>query len=715
MQYGKYVLQVEENCILVVLIVLNCGIIIDCNGVIFVKNYLVYMFEIMLLKFDDMFDNMIDKLFEIILIDVCDCCCFKKLQEDLKNFESLLICMWFIDVEVVCFIVQCFCFFGVDVCVWLFCQYLFGMMVVYVIGYIGWILKCDQDCIDVMSDDNDSDQEYYDLCCDVNNYKGIDYIGKIGVEQSYEIELYGLIGFEEVEVMVGGWLVCMLLCMQVMFGNNFVLLFDIGLQQVVEQVFVGKCGVFVVIELKMGDVFVFVLLLSFDLNLFVDGIDQQIWDELNNLFDKLFLNCLLYGIYLFGLIYKLFMVFVGLMFGKCMLGWGFQDLGYFMFGGYMFCNDVCLGQGWVDMNKVIMVLNDIYFYMFVCDFGVNVIVNFMKLFGFGQIIGIDIQGEVCGILLLIDWKKKVFKKVVQQKWFDGEMISFGIGQGYNLFMILQFVYVIVMFVNNGVVMKFYFVKEVEDLILCVCYLIVLKESEVILFKQVDIDVVKCGMENVIENLFGIVYKVFCGVLYFVVGKIGIVQVFLLQGLNYKGYLFVEYLCDYVLFIVYVLVDYLQIVVVLVVENGGWGVQVVGLIVCCVFDYYLVECQNLKNEVVVVVVVVLVIELVSVLVVGDIFKLVMIVVGFIVLLQLVVLLVVSVVEVVFVVLGVLGVSVMVLVDMSVVVLMVVSLLLIWCLYWLCWFVSDVQLVVVMLWDDNYCVMVFVKVVDVGIVY
>ncbi|MDI9654321.1 penicillin-binding protein 2, partial [Burkholderia cenocepacia] len=73
----------------------------------------------------------------------------------------------------------------------------------HVIGYIGRISKRDQDRIDAMSDDNDSDQEHYDPRRDANNYKGTDYIGKIGVEQSYETELHGLTGFEEVEVTAG--------------------------------------------------------------------------------------------------------------------------------------------------------------------------------------------------------------------------------------------------------------------------------------------------------------------------------------------------------------------------------------------------------------------------------------------------------------------------------------------------------------------------------
>ncbi|HHT9057250.1 TPA: penicillin-binding transpeptidase domain-containing protein, partial [Burkholderia cenocepacia] len=307
------------------------------------------------------------------------------------------------------------------------------------------------------------------------------------------------------------------------------------------------------------------------------------------------LNRPLHGTYPPGSTYKPFMALAGLTLGKRTPGWGFQDPGYFTFGGHTFRNDVRSGQGWVDMNKAIMVSNDTYFYMLARDLGVNAIANFMKPFGFGQITGIDIQGEARGILPSTDWKKKAFKKAAQQKWFDGETISLGIGQGYNSFTILQLAHATATLANNGVVMKPHLVKEVEDPISRARHLTVPKESEVIPLKQADIDVVKRGMENVIENPSGTAYKVFRGAPYLAAGKTGTAQVFSLQGSNYKGHLLAEHLRDHALFIAYAPVDHPQIAVALVVENGGWGAQAAGPIARRVLDYYLVERQNPKNE------------------------------------------------------------------------------------------------------------------------
>ncbi|WP_175718726.1 penicillin-binding protein 2 [Burkholderia anthina] len=594
-QHGKYALQAEENRISVAPIVPNRGIITDRNGVVLAKNYSAYTLEITPSKLDDTLDNTIDKLSEIIPIDARDRRRFKKLQEDSKNFESLPIRTRLTDAEVARFTAQRFRFPGVDVRARLFRQYPLGMTAAHVIGYIGRISKRDQDRIDAMSDDNDSDQENYDPRRDANNYKGTDYIGKIGVEQSYETELHGLTGFEEVEVTAGGRPVRTLSRTQATPGNNLVLSLDIGLQQVAEQAFAGKRGALVAIEPKTGDVLAFVSSPSFDPNSFVDGIDQQTWDELNNSPDKPLLNRPLHGTYPPGSTYKPFMALAGLTLGKRTPGWGFQDPGYFTFGGHTFRNDVRSGQGWVDMNKAIMVSNDTYFYMLARDLGVNAIANFMKPFGFGQITGIDIQGEARGILPSTDWKKKAFKKPAQQKWFDGETISLGIGQGYNSFTILQLAHATATLADNGIVMKPHLVKEIEDPITRARHLTVPKESEVIPLKQSDIDVVKRGMENVVENPSGTAYKVFRGAQYLAAGKTGTAQVFSLQGSNYKGHLLAEHLRDHALFIAYAPVDHPQIAVALVVENGGWGAQAAGPIARRVLDFYLVDRQNPQNE------------------------------------------------------------------------------------------------------------------------
>ncbi len=391
--YSKYSLQADENRISVAPIVPNRGIITDRNGVVLAKNYSAYTLEITPSKLNDSLENVIDNLATVVSIDARDRRRFKKLQEDSKNFESLPIRTRLTDDEVARFTAQRFRFPGVEVRARLFRQYPLGPTAAHVIGYIGRISQRDQDRIDDASDQNDSDPDHYDPRLDANNYKGTDYIGKIGVEQSYETELHGQTGFEEVEVTAGGRPVRTLSRTQATPGNNLVLSLDIGLQQVAEQAFAGRRGALVAIEPATGDVLAFVSAPSFDPNSFVDGIDQQTWDDLNNSPDHPLLNRPLHGTYPPGSTYKPFMALAALTLHKRTPGWGFQDPGFYTFGGHTFRNDVRSGQGWVDMNRAIVVSNDTYFYMLAHDLGVNNIANFMKPWGFGQITGIDISGE----------------------------------------------------------------------------------------------------------------------------------------------------------------------------------------------------------------------------------------------------------------------------------------------------------------------------------
>ncbi|CCD37222.1 Penicillin-binding protein 2 (PBP-2) [Candidatus Paraburkholderia kirkii UZHbot1] len=584
--FSKYSLQANENRISVAPIVPNRGIITDGNGVVLAKNYSAYTLEITRSKINGTLDETIDELSQVIPIDQRDRRRFKKLLEDSKNFESLPIRTRLTDEEVAKFTAQRYRFPGVEVRARLFRQYPLGMTAAHVIGYIGRIWQRDQERIDDASDANDESSDHYDPRLDANNYKGTDYVGKIGVEQSYETELHGLTGFEEVEVTAGGRPVRTMSRTQATPGNNLVLSLDIGLQQVAEQAFAGKRGALVAIEPSTGDVLAFVSAPSFDPTSFVDGIDQQTWDALNNSPDHPLLNRPLHGTYPPGSTYKPFMALAALTLRKRTAGWGFQDPGYYTFGGHTFRNDVRSGQGWVDMNRAILVSNDTYFYMLAHDLGVNAMASFMKPWGFGQITSIDITGEAKGILPSTEWKRKAYRKPEQQRWYEGETISLGIGQGYNSFTILQLAHATATLANNGIVMKPHLVRDIENPITKVMRPVVRDPSDKIPVQQKDIDFIKRAMEGVVTS--GTAAKVFAGAPYQAAGKTGTAQVYSLQGSNYKGHALAEHLRDHALFIAFAPAEQPKIALALIVENGGWGAESAGPIARKVLDYYLVD-------------------------------------------------------------------------------------------------------------------------------
>jgi len=584
-KHDQYSAKAEDNRISVAPIEPNRGIIMDRNGVVLARNYSAYTLEITPSKLTDTLDNTIEELAKLVDIQPRDRRRFKRLMEESRSFESLPIRSQLTDEEVAKFSAQRFRFPGVDVRARLFRQYPLGESASHVIGYLGRISQRDQERIDEIDEANDADASKYDPRKDADNYKGTNYIGKIGLEQSYETELHGLTGFEEVEVSAGGRPIRTLSTSPATPGNNLILSLDIRLQQLAEQLFGDRRGALVAIEPETGDILAFVSKPTFDPNLFVEGIDSKTWDELNSSLDKPLLNRPLRGTYPPGSTYKPFMALAALTTGKRTAAWGMHDPGSFTLGNHTFRDDKPGGHGWVDMQASIVQSCDTYYYMLARDMGVNAIHDFMKPLGFGQITGIDIEGESRGILPSMEWKRKAYRKPEQQKWYDGETISLGIGQGYNSFTILQLANAVSILVNNGVAMKPHLVKAVEDSVSRKRELTVPKESYRIPLKQADIDVIKRAMVAVTHT--GTAARAFAGAGYESAGKTGTAQTFTLgKNEKYNHHALDERKRDHSLYTAFAPADHPKIALALIVENAGFGAAVAAPIARKVMDYYL---------------------------------------------------------------------------------------------------------------------------------
>ena len=353
------------------------------------------------------------------------------------------------DEEVAKFAVNRYRFPGVDIRARLFRQYPMNEIASHVIGYIGRINERDADRID---DEGLS-----------ANYKGTDHIGKTGLEQSYEDELHGSTGYEQVEVDSAGRGVRTLSRTSPTPGNNLVLTLDIKLQEVAEQAFGDDRGALVAIDPATGGILAFVSKPGFDPNLFVDGIDPASWDALNNSPDRPMVDRALAGTYPPGSTFKPYMALAALQLGKRTPQFTINDPGYFQFGGHRFHDDKPGGHGVVDMYKSLVVSCDTYYYMLANDMGIDNIARFIGQFGFGAKTGIDIEGEATGVLPSPEWKRKRFSKPEQQKWYAGETISIGIGQGYNAYTPLQLAQAMATLANNGVMYRPHLVDYIENI------------------------------------------------------------------------------------------------------------------------------------------------------------------------------------------------------------------------------------------------------------
>ncbi len=568
-QHDYYTTRAEDNRISLVPIVPNRGVIVDSKGVVLARNYSAFTLEITPSKVDDL-DATIDGLSKVIEIQPKDRKRFRRLLEESKTFESLPIRSRLSEEEVARFAAHRYRFPGVEVKARLFRQYPLGAVASHAIGYISRINKRDMEVIE------ESEQ--------AANYKGTDHIGKTGIEQKYEFELHGETGYEQVEIDAGGRAIRNLSRTAPVQGNNLTLTLDSRLQEMAEKAFGDRRGALVAIEPSTGGILALVSTPTFDPNLFIDGIRTDDWDALNNSPDRPLLNRALNGAYPPGSTFKPFMALAALETGKRTPGQTISDPGFFNFGGHQFRDDKKGGHGQVDMYKSIVHSCDTYYYVLANDMGIDSIARFMGQLGFGQRTGVDIEGESEGVLPSPEWKKRRFRRPEQQKWFAGETVSIGIGQGYNAYTPIQLAQAMATVANNGVMFRPHLVRYITDSRSGEKTMIEPEPLRVLPWKRQHVEVIKKAMVGV--NTQGTGARAFAGAGYVSGGKTGTAQVFSLKGADYKASRVKKELRDHALFIAFAPVDQPKIALAVLVENGGFGAQSAAPIARMVFDYYL---------------------------------------------------------------------------------------------------------------------------------
>ena len=566
--------QAEANRIGVVPIVPNRGLIVDRNGIVMATNFPAYTLEITPSKLVDL-EGTINEIAKVIEVTPRDRKRFARLAAEGKSFESVPIRTKLTDEEVARFVAQRFRFPGVEIKARLFRNYPHGELASHLVGYIGRINQEEKQKI--VDDWSDEDQA---------NYRGTEYIGKLGLEQSYESELHGVTGFEQIETSAGGRAVRQLASKPATPGNTLQLSIDIRLQALVEELYGTRRGALVAIDPRNGEVLAFVSKPTFDPNLFVDGIDADNWKDLNESLDKPLLNRAIRGTYAPGSTYKPYMALAALTLGKRTAAWGMQDPGHYTFGNHVFHDDVPQGHGFVDMYQSIVKSCDIYYFMLANDIGVDNIANFMAPFGFGSPTGIDLQGELRGVLPSTEWKRKAYRRAEQQRWYAGETISLGIGQGYNNYTIMQLANALATLSTGGQRHTPHLVRDVVDVVSGARHPVAPTPLEPLKLNPEFVEVIRNAMVGV--NKEGTGAQAFAGAGYVSAGKTGTAQVASIKANEkYNAAKVSEYLRDNALFISFAPADKPTIAIALVVENvSGFGAQYAGPVARRVMDYWI---------------------------------------------------------------------------------------------------------------------------------
>ncbi|WP_302176184.1 penicillin-binding protein 2 [uncultured Hydrogenophaga sp.] len=569
-RHDELLAQAESNRTAILPVVPNRGQILDRTGRVLATNYSAYTLEITPSKVSNL-EGTIAELGRIITIEPRDVRRFKRLREESLSFDSLPIRTRLTDEEVARFAAQRYRFPGVEVKARLLRQYPNGEAASHVVGYIGRINQREKE---LMADWPEEDQA---------NYRGTEYIGKLGTEQQYEQTLHGATGFERVETSAGGRAVRSLASSAATPGDTVVLSIDLQLQKMVEELFGERRGALVAIDPRNGEVLAFVSKPTFDPNLFVDGIDVENWRALNESIDKPLLNRALRGTYPPGSTYKPFMALAALETGARTAGTVVNDPGFWMFGNHRFRSHGDAGLGAVDMHRSIVKSSNTYYYSLANEMGVDRMHDFMKPLGFGQITGIDLKGEVRGVLPSQAWKRENYKRPDQQRWYAGETISLGIGQGYNSFTMLQLAQAMSTLANGGVQHKPHLTLATQSVITGERTPIARPAPASLGYKPEHVATVLRAMQAVTTE--GTSTRVFAGAAYTSGGKTGTAQAVTIgQKDRYDARKLEEHQRDHSLYVAFAPVDAPRVALAVVVENAGFGAAAAAPIARRVFDY-----------------------------------------------------------------------------------------------------------------------------------
>jgi penicillin-binding protein 2 len=559
----------EDNRVKLQPIPPNRGLIYDRNGILLAENLPSYRLEITPEQIDDMTATL-DALAKIIGIREIDRTRFEQLRARKPRFESIPLLFNLSNEEVANFSVNRHLFPGVDITAGLARHYPHGPLAAHAIGYVGRI----------------DEQALKEL--DTSNYRGTSHIGKIGIEKTYESLLHGTVGMQQVETTAQGRVLRVLHRDAPASGRNLYLTLDSRVQRAAEQAFGEFSGSAIAIDPNTGGVLAFVSLPSYDPNLFVNGIDVATYTALKDNNDQPLFNRALRGQYPPGSTIKPFMGLAGLEMGVTNSHSSTYCPGFYTLAGKerKYRDWKRTGHGTVNLNFAIMQSCDVYFYDLALSLGIDNMHSYLGHFGFGRATGIDILGELPGLLPSRAWKRKRHN----QSWYPGETIITGIGQGFFLVTPLQMAVATAALANNGHLLQPNIVYAEQSANSPALEPYPPRQLETITISQREHwDEVIRAMTDVVHGERGTARHIGRDSPYRIAGKTGTAQVYgLKEEEKYDASAIDEKLRDHALFIAFAPVESPTIAVAVIVENGGGGGSVAAPIARKILDAYLLK-------------------------------------------------------------------------------------------------------------------------------
>ncbi len=566
----------EDNRVKLQPIPPNRGLIYDRNGILLAENLPSYRLEITPEQVQDMHATL-DALGKILDIRAIDRTRFEQLRARKPAFESIPLLFNLSDEEVARFSVNRHLFPGVEISAGLARYYPQGSLAAHAIGYVGRI----------------DEQALREL--DTSNYRGTTHIGKTGIEKTYEGLLHGRVGVQQVETTAQGRVVRVLSREDPASGRNLYLTIDSRVQRAAEQAFGDYSGSAVAIDPTNGDVLAFVSMPTYDPNLFVNGIDVATYNALKNDDRQPLFNRALRGQYPPGSTIKPFMGLAGLELGITTAHSTTYCPGYYTLPGNerKYRDWKRTGHGTVDLKNAIMQSCDVYFYDLALSLGIDNMDSYLSHFGFGRPTGIDIVGELSGLLPSRAWKRRRH----HQPWFPGETIITGIGQGFFLITPLQLAVATTALANNGHVLQpnIVYAEQAANSTALEPHPTRLLET-ITINQQQDWNDVIHAMIDVVHGPRGTARAIGRNSPYRIAGKTGTAQVYgLKEEEKYNAKTVDEKLRDHALFIAFAPADHPKIALAVVVEHGGGGASVAAPIARKILDAYLLRDSPIPDK------------------------------------------------------------------------------------------------------------------------
>lgn len=566
--HEHYTTLSEKNRLKILPLPPTRGLIYDRNGVVLAENQPAFSLEIIPEQLTADLDVVLAELGKIVTIEESDLARFQRYKRQKRRFDNVPLLFRLSEQEVALLSVELHRFPGVMINSSLERYYPNGIRGVHAIGYVGRI----------------NEQELRTI--DNSNYSGSKYIGKTGVEKYYEAELHGKVGFQEVETNVRGRVLRVIKREYPEPGKNLRLHLDMDLQAYAESLLEGWRGAIVAIEPSSGGVLALVSVPTYDPNLFVNGIDFKTYAELRDSPERPLYNRALRGQYPPGSTVKPIVGLAGLEYGLRLPSTRTWCPGWYQLPNqpHKYRDWKRTGHGWVDLKKSVAESCDVYFYDLAHDLGIDRLSNFMKRFGFGERTGIDVSGELGGLMPSRAWKQRRHGRV----WYPGETLITGIGQGFTLATPVQLAVATAAVAMRGQIRKprlaFIMESATGDDIQTVSSL---GDSTISLRHDDYWDEAIAGMVEVVHGARGTARKIGLDSPYRIAGKTGTAQVIgIRQNERYDKDKIAKRFHDHALFVSFAPVESPQIAVSVIMENGGSGSAAAAPLARKVMDYYL---------------------------------------------------------------------------------------------------------------------------------